>query len=206
MNTKAPNIAWHQATVTREARERQTGSVSAVLWFTGLSGSGKSTLAHAVEDELYRIGCRTFVLDGDNVRHGLCGDLGFTDADRKENIRRVGEVSKLFVEAGVVVLTAFISPFQADRERVRALMGEFDFIEIYCQSPIEVCEARDVKGLYKKAREGAINDFTGVSSLYEEPSNPDLVVDTANASIEQCVAQILEYLKQKKKMITGHDG
>jgi adenylylsulfate kinase len=145
-------------------------------------------------------------LDGDNVRHGLCGDLGFTDADRKENIRRVGEVSKLFVEAGVVVLTAFISPFQADRERVRALMGEFDFIEIYCQSPIEVCEARDVKGLYKKAREGAINDFTGVSSLYEEPSNPDLVVDTANASIEQCVAQILEYLKQKKKMITGHDG
>jgi adenylylsulfate kinase len=206
MNTKAPNIAWHQATVTREARERQTGSASAVLWFTGLSGSGKSTLAHAVEDELYRIGCRTFVLDGDNVRHGLCGDLGFTDADRKENIRRVGEVSKLFVEAGVVVLTAFISPFQADRERVRALMGEFDFIEIYCQSPIEVCEARDVKGLYKKAREGAINDFTGVSSLYEEPSNPDLVVDTANASIEQCVAQILEYLKQKKKMITGHDG
>jgi len=169
----------------------------AVLWFTGLSGSGKSTVAHAVEEELHQLGCRTLVLDGDNVRHGLCGDLGFSDADRKENIRRVGEVSKLFVEAGLIVLTAFISPFRDDRSRVRALIGEDDFIEIYCRSPIEVCEARDVKGLYKKARAGVIKDFTGVSSPYEEPTASNLMIDTANSSVEDEVRQIIAYLKQR---------
>lgn len=147
-----PNIRWHNATVTRDDRQIQGGHKSVILWFTGFSGSGKSTLAHAVEKDLYDLGCRTYVFDGDNVRHGLCADLGFSKEDREENIRRIGEMSKLFIEAGVIALTAFISPFQADRERVRKLVAEGDFIEIYCCCPLEVCEQRDVKGLYQKAR------------------------------------------------------
>lgn len=152
------NVVWHQATVTRQRRELQNAHRGAIIWFTGLSGSGKSTLAHAVEEALHQKGCRTFVLDGDNVRHGLCGDLGFSDAGRVENIRRVGEVARLFMEAGIIVLTAFISPYRADRERVRAMVTDGDFIEIYCDTPIEVCESRDVKGLYKKARAGQIKE------------------------------------------------
>jgi adenylylsulfate kinase len=161
------NIVWHNATVTRARREAQNGHRGAIIWFTGLSGSGKSTLAHAVEESLYQQGCSTFVLDGDNVRHGLCGDLGFSDKDRQENIRRIGEMAKLFMEAGMIVLTAFISPYRVDRNRVRSMVEPDNFIEIYCDTPIEVCEIRDVKGLYKKARAGEIAEFTGISSPYE---------------------------------------
>lgn len=163
--TETNNVVWHHATVTRTRREAMNGHRSVILWFTGLSGAGKSTLAHAVEEELHRRGCRTFVFDGDNVRHGLCADLGFSAGDRVENIRRLGEMAKLFLEAGVIALTAFISPFRADRERVRSLVPHGEFLEIYCRCPLEVCEQRDVKGLYKRARAGDIKDFTGISSM-----------------------------------------
>lgn len=193
-----PNIRWHNATITREDRQIQGGHKSVILWFTGFSGSGKSTLAHAVEKDLYDLGCRTYVFDGDNVRHGLCADLGFSKEDRKENIRRIGEMSKLFIEAGVIALTAFISPFQADRERVRKLVAEGDFIEIYCHCPLEICEQRDVKGLYQKARQGKITEFTGISSPYEAPEDPELVIDTANQSLEACVENIMQYLAARQ--------
>ncbi len=186
------NVVWHNATVTRARREAQNGHRGAIIWFTGLSGSVKSTLAHAVEEALHQRGCRTFVLDGDNVRHGLCGDLGFSTADREENIRRIGEMAKLFMEAGVIVLTAFISPFRADRERVRGLVEHGDFVEIYCDTSIEICEARDVKGLYKKARAGQIGEFTGISSPYEIPDKPELVVNTGIGMINACVDQVVE--------------
>ena len=191
----SPNVVWHHATVTRARREAQNGHRGAILWFTGLSGAGKSTLAHAVEEELHQMGCRTFVLDGDNVRHGLCGDLGFSNEDRIENIRRVGEVAKLFMEAGIIVLTAFISPFRSDRERVRGMVEHGDFIEIYCDSSIEVCETRDVKGLYKKARAGQIAEFTGISSPYEVPENPEITVRTGTVELEVCVQQVLAQLE-----------
>ena len=194
---KSSNVVWHEATIGREQREKLNGHKSAILWFTGLSGSGKSTLAHAVEDRLYEMGCRTFVLDGDNVRHGLCGDLGFSDDDRVENIRRVGEVAKLFTEAGVMTLTAFISPFVQDRERVRNLVMHGDFIEIYCQASLEVCEKRDVKGLYKKARSGEIPAFTGITSPYEEPVNPEVIVDTGALTLEDSVEKVIGYLRDK---------
>jgi len=200
MKTQPPastNTVWHHATVTRARRKAQNGHRSAIIWFTGLSGSGKSTLAHDVEERLHQIGCRTFVLDGDNVRHGLCGDLGFSAHDRVENIRRIGEVAKLFMEAGVIVLTAFISPFRSDRERVRGMVEHGDFIEIYCDSPIEVCESRDVKGLYKKARAGQISEFTGISSPYEIPENPELTVNTGAAKIEDCVKQVISEMLQR---------
>lgn len=191
MHTSSSNTVWHHASVTRQRREAQNGHRGAIIWFTGLSGSGKSTLAHAVEEELYRRGCRTFVLDGDNVRHGLCGDLGFSTRDRAENIRRIGEVAKLFMEAGVIVLTAFISPFCADRERVRGIVEHGDFVEIYCDSPLKICESRDVKGVYKKARAGLISDFTGISSPYEIPEIPELTVNTGATGIEACVQQVI---------------
>ena len=191
-----PNIHSHQALITRDQRNRQAGHRSVILWFTGLSGSGKSTLAHAVEEALFNRGCRTFVFDGDNVRHGLCADLGFTKEDREENIRRIGEMSKLFTEAGVIALTAFMSPFRADRNRVRGLVDKGAFIEIYCSAPLEVCEQRDVKGLYAKARAGKIPDFTGISSPYEPPLNPELIIDTANLALEKCVDQVVSYLKE----------
>jgi adenylylsulfate kinase len=194
---KSSNTIWHHATVTRRRRERKNGHKSAVLWFTGLSGSGKSTLAHAVEERLYQDGMNTFVLDGDNVRHGLCGDLGFSDKDRKENIRRIGETAKLLLEAGVITLTAFISPFKAERSAARSLMPHGDFIEIYCYCPLTVCEQRDVKGLYKKARLGEIKDFTGISSPYEEPDNPDLTIDTSQLSLEQSVQQVISTLRAR---------
>ena len=194
MNENAPpasdNVVWHHATVTRARREAQNGHRGAIIWFTGLSGAGKSTLAHAVEEHLHQMGCRTFVLDGDNVRHGLCGDLGFSAADRVENIRRVGEVAKLFMEAGVIVLTAFISPFRGDRNKVRAMVQPGEFVEIYCQCPVEVCEQRDTKGLYKKARAGEIGQFTGISSPYEAPDRPELVVNTSERSLQDCVQQV----------------
>lgn len=191
------NVIWHHATVTRSRREAQNGHRGAILWFTGLSGAGKSTLAHAVEEKLHQQGCRTFVLDGDNVRHGLCGDLGFINDDRIENIRRVGEIAKLFMEAGVIVLTAFISPFREDRQRVRGMVEHGDFIEIYCDSPIEVCESRDVKGHYKKARTGQIKDFTGISSPYEEPKNAELTVNTGAMDLDVCVGYVLEEMQSR---------
>ncbi len=194
---KSSNTVWHQATITRQQRETLNGHRSAILWFTGLSGSGKSTLSHAVEDSLYERGYRTFVVDGDNVRHGLCADLSFSDQDRVENIRRVGEVAKLFTEAGVITLTAFISPFRADRDRVRNLVPVGDFIEIYCDCPLEICEQRDVKGLYKRARAGEIKDFTGISSPYEAPENPELIVQTGTQPLETCVTEVLNLLVSK---------
>lgn len=194
--SKSTNTVWHHATVTRARREQMNGHRAVLLWFTGLSGSGKSTLAHAVEEELHRHGARTFVLDGDNVRHGLCADLGFSEEDRVENIRRIGEMSKLFNEAGVITMTAFISPFIADRARARALFPEGEFIEIYCEASLEVCELRDVKGIYQRARKGEVAHFTGISSPYEVPETPELVVPTGRASLEECVGQVIEYLMQ----------
>jgi adenylylsulfate kinase len=194
---KSTNTVWHLATVTRQRREQNNAHKSAVLWFTGLSGSGKSTLAHAVEELLHQNGLKTFVLDGDNVRHGLCKDLGFSDQDRKENIRRISETAKLMLEAGVITLTAFISPFKAERDTARSLMPHGDFIEIYCCCPITVCEQRDVKGLYKKARLGEIKDFTGLSSPYEEPLNPELTIDTAQLSLEQSVQRVIALLHER---------
>ena len=193
----SPNIVYHRATVSRSRREQQNRHRSAIIWFTGLSGSGKSTLAHAVEEELHQAGCRTFVFDGDNVRHGLCANLGFSAEDRHENIRRIGEMAKLFIEAGVIAMTAFISPFKSDRERVRALVSEKDFIEIYCDSPLAVCEERDVKGLYQKARRGEIKNYTGISAPYEKPEHPELILDTAGKSIEENVARVLDLLEER---------
>jgi len=191
------NITWHTATVSRSDREKMNSHKSAVLWFTGLSGAGKSSLAHAVEDRLFKLACRTYVLDGDNVRHGLCKDLSFSDVDRTENIRRIGEVAKLFVESGVLTLTAFISPFRSDRSSVRELLNDGDFIEIYCKCDLGVCEERDVKGLYKKARAGEIAEFTGINSPYEEPLNPEITVDTAAQSIDESVVQVINALAER---------
>ncbi|BAC09864.1 adenylyl-sulfate kinase [Thermosynechococcus vestitus] len=197
MSNPRENIIWHQATVTRARREQLNGHKSCVLWFTGLSGAGKSTLAHAVEERLHQLGYRTFVLDGDNVRHGLCSDLGFTESDRKENIRRIGEVAKLMMEAGLIVMTAFISPFRADREAVRNRMPHGDFLEIYCQASLEVCEARDVKGLYKRARAGEIKNYTGIDSPYEPPLKPELIVNTECLTLEESVGAVLRMLQER---------
>ena len=197
MIKQSSNTVWHHATVTRARREQQNGHKSAILWFTGLSGAGKSTLAHAVEERLYQLGCRTYVLDGDNVRHGLCGDLGFTDQDRQENIRRIAELAKLMLEAGTIALTAFISPFQSERNLARNLVPHGDFIEIYCRCDLSVCEERDVKGLYKKARQGEIKHFTGISSPYEAPEKPELSIDTDKHSLEECVDQVLALLGER---------
>jgi len=191
------NITWHDPTVFRQDREKLNKHKSAILWFTGLSGSGKSTLAHAFEDYLHKQEIRTYVLDGDNIRQGLCKDLGFSDDDRTENIRRIGEVSKLMLDAGVVVMTAFISPFIKDRQIVRELVNQGDFIEIYCKAPLSVCEERDTKGLYKKARAGEIPEFTGITSPYEEPINPELIVETDKQTIEESKTVVVDYLKSK---------
>lgn len=200
MTGKSSNVVWHHATVTRARREALNGHRSAILWFTGLSGAGKSTIAHALEERLHRIGCRTFVFDGDNVRHGLCSDLGFSVEDRTENIRRVGEMVKLFLDAGVISLTAFISPLRSDRRRVRQLVAEGDFIEVYCRCSLDVCEARDVKGLYKKARAGEIKEFTGISSPYEEPEKPEVVIDTDRHTLDECVDMLVEYLRKRQML------
>jgi len=202
---KSSDVIWHQTSVSHAQRKTANGHAPAVLWFTGLSGSGKSTVANAVDKMLHDLGCKTYVLDGDNVRHGLNGDLGFSDADRVENIRRIGEVSKLFVDAGLLVSTAFISPFIQDRESVRAQLSDSQlsdsqhsnslFIEVYIDTPIEVCEQRDPKGLYKKARAGEIKNFTGIDSAYEPPINPEVHVKTAEQSIVACALQVVDYLK-----------
>lgn len=195
--TKSTNVVWHQGMVSRMDRERLKGQKGAVLWFTGLSGAGKSTLAHAVEKACFERGHHTYVLDGDNVRHGLCGDLGFSSQDRSENIRRIGEMAKLFADAGEIVLTAFISPFRNDRARVRKLMAEGDFLEIYCKSSLERCEARDVKGMYQRARTGEIPEFTGISSSYEEPLNPELIVNTGEWTIDESVVSVMQLLEER---------
>ena len=195
--SKANNIVWHQSSVDREARSQQRGHRSAILWFTGLSGSGKSTLANAVNVALHKDGYSTYVLDGDNIRHGLCKDLGFSDIDREENIRRIGEVSKLFLDAGIIVLTAFVSPFRIDRENARSLVKDQDFIEIYCAADLAICEKRDTKGLYKKARKGDIKDFTGISSPYEKPHSPELQIDTGAMDLDECVDVVINFLIDK---------
>ena len=194
---KSTNIIYHHATVTRERRNQLCKHKSVVLWFTGLSGSGKSTMSHALEERLFNKGCRTFVLDGDNVRHGLNSNLGFSNKDRKENVRRIGEVSKLMMEAGFIIMTAFISPFREDRIAVRNLILNGDFIEIYCKASLETCEARDIKGLYKRARAGKIKNYTGISSPYEIPENADLIIDTEQETIEDSVSIIISFLKKK---------
>ena len=194
---KATNIVWHEASVDRQARASQRGHSSSILWFTGLSGSGKSTLANAVNAALFERGLATYVLDGDNIRHGLCKDLGFSDADREENIRRIGEVAKLFLDAGVIVLTAFVSPFRADRDKARVLVADGDFLEIHCAADLAVCESRDPKGLYAKARAGQIKEFTGISSPYEAPEKPELCLDTGAQNLEQCVAAVINLLEER---------
>ena len=191
---RSANITWHHGSVDEKTRERAFGHKGATVWFTGLSGSGKSTVSRALEEALVARGVHAYVLDGDNVRHGLNSDLAFSPADRTENIRRVGEVAKLFCEAGVLCLTAFISPYRADRERVRALHPEGHFLEVYVDCPLEVCEARDPKGLYKKARAGEIGLFTGISAPYEAPAAPQFVVDTAQRSIDECVSDLVSHL------------
>jgi adenylylsulfate kinase len=195
---KSSNIIYHQASVTRQRRIKLNNHRSIILWFTGLSGSGKSTLAHVLEEKLFNEGCITYVLDGDNVRHGLNSNLGFSDSDRKENVRRIGEVSKLMLEAGIIVMTAFISPFRVDREDVRKLVSKGDFIEIYCKASLEICEKRDVKGLYKKARAGEIKNYTGIDSPYEAPENPELMLDTDNETLNESVSKIYNFLKEKE--------
>jgi len=194
---KATNIVWHQGAVTRADREQANGHKGCTVWLTGLSGSGKSTIAVDLEKRLWERGVRAYVLDGDNVRHGLNKNLGFSPEDRTENIRRIGEVAKLFTEAGIVALTAFISPYRADRDQVRALMQPGDFVEVHVDCPVEVCEQRDVKGLYKKARAGEIKEFTGISAPYEAPLKPELTLETSAQSVEASALQILQYLEEK---------
>jgi adenylylsulfate kinase len=193
---KSRNIVWHPGAVTREDRERFCGHKGATLWLTGLSGSGKSTIAVELEKLLWDRGVHAYVLDGDNVRHGLNKDLGFSPADRTENIRRIGEVAKLFTEAGMIVITAFISPYRADRDQVRTLMRPGDFIEVYVECALDVCEQRDPKGLYKKARAGQIPEFTGISAPYEAPVTPEMTISSDRLSVDESVARLLAHLEQ----------
>lgn len=199
----ATNVVWHDHQVSHAERVAKRGQKPAILWFTGLSGSGKSTIANALEVALLERGAFSYLLDGDNVRHGLCKDLGFSDQDRVENIRRIGEVSKLFVDAGLIVLTAFISPFRADRDMVRALVGEGQFIEIHVDTDLSVCEKRDPKGLYKKARAGQIPNFTGIDSPYEAPLQPELVLRTAEGNPQQMATQVLDFLQSRGLLPAG---
>jgi len=190
------NIVWHSATITKTDRHRMNGHKSAILWYTGLSGAGKSTLANKVEEKLFEKGFHTYVLDGDNIRHGLNKGLGFTTEDRKENIRRIGEVAKLFVDGGAFVSTAFISPYRSDRDMVRALVPEGEFLEVYIDAPLDVCESRDPKGLYKKARAGEIKHFTGIDDPYAAPENAEIVVKTGEYDLEECATQVIDYLEK----------
>ena len=192
---KATNIVWHAHTVTRGERAEKFGHRGCTVWLTGLSGSGKSTLANALDDALWQRGVRSYVLDGDNVRHGLNKDLGFSPEDRAENIRRIGEVAKLFTDAGLVNVTAFISPYREDRDRARSIQGEGDFIEVFVRASLEACEARDTKGLYAKARAGQIREFTGISAPYEEPEKPELIVETEGRTVAESLGDILAYLE-----------
>ncbi|WP_438971949.1 adenylyl-sulfate kinase [Methylophaga sp.] len=190
------NTVWHAHNIDKFSRAAQKRQTPSILWFTGLSASGKSTIANAVEQKLYELKHHTYLLDGDNVRHGLNKDLGFSDAARVENIRRIGETAKLFADAGLIVLSAFISPFRADRQMVRDLVEDGEFIEIYMSTPLSVCEKRDPKGLYKKARSGEITNFTGIDSTYEPPESPEIIVNTAECDIAACADQVIAYLKQ----------
>ncbi len=194
--TKSTDITWHESDVTKADRQKLNNHKSAIIWFTGLSGSGKSTISVALEKELHLKGIHTYRLDGDNVRHGLNNNLGFSAEDRTENIRRIGEVSKLMVDAGLFTLTAFISPYKEDRDQVRALVSGEEFIEVYVEASIETCEARDPKGLYQKARAGEIKGFTGIDAPYDEPVNPEITIDSNHASVEQAVEQIIAYLNK----------
>lgn len=191
------NLKWFNGYISREDREKLHGHKGAVIWFTGLSASGKSTIAHTIEKDLCKMGVSTYVLDGDNVRHGLCSDLGFSVEDRSENIRRIGEVVKLFVDAGIIVLAAFISPYRRDRERVRRLFTNGEFIEIYVDCQLDVCESRDSKGFYMKAREGLIKEYTGITSAYEPPENPEIVIYSDKISPEEASNSIIQYLKDR---------
>jgi adenylylsulfate kinase len=195
--SKSTNIKWHESSITRQDKERLLDQKGVLLWFTGLSAAGKSTLANALENELFHCDCLTRVLDGDNVRHGLNNDLGFSPEDRMENIRRIGEVAKLFAESGVITMTAFISPYRSDRDRVRENMKNGDFVEVYLKCPMKELETRDPKGLYKKAHQGLIKDFTGISAPYEEPLDPELIIDTSELSVEHCVEIIMRYLNER---------
>jgi adenylylsulfate kinase len=189
------NIKWHHSTVTREQREIQNGHKGLTIWFTGLSASGKSTVANCLEEKLFKMGCHAMVLDGDNIRYGLNKNLGFSKEDREENIRRIGELSKLLTSKAIINIAAFISPYRADRAAARALQDEGDFIEVFIKCPIDVCEMRDPKGLYQKARAGIIKDFTGISQPYEEPEKPELVIDTSQNDAERCADDIISYLR-----------
>lgn len=199
MAEKVPtHIVWHESEVTKEQRQAIKKHKSAIVWFTGLSGAGKSTVSAALEKRLHEMGIHTYRLDGDNVRHGLNQDLAFSEADRKENIRRIGEVAKLMVDAGLLTLTAFISPYREDRQRVRDLVAADEFIEVYVKASLASCEARDVKGLYEKARQGILKNFTGIDAPYEEPHAAHIVIDTEELSVDRCVAQIITYLEEHK--------
>ena len=193
---KSQNIIWHDHKITKEKRSSQKKQIPVILWFTGLSGSGKSTIANGVEAKLYEMGKHTYLLDGDNIRHGLNRDLRFSEKDRTENIRRIGEVAKLFVDSGLIVLTAFISPFQKDRDQVRSLVEDGEFIEIYVDTPLKICEQRDPKGLYKKARAGEIPDFTGITSAYEPPKNPEIHIKNDKMTLKECVEKVIKYLRR----------
>lgn len=195
---KATNITWHQGAISKEDREKFLGQKGVVIWFTGLSSSGKSTLAHAVEEELFRRGHLSYVLDGDNVRHGLNKNLGFSPEDREENIRRIGEVANLFAQAGLITMTAFISPYRKDRDNNRRLLGEGEFIEVFMKVSLTEAEKRDPKGLYKKARSGEIKEFTGISAPYEEPLHPEIVIDTDLIDLEKSRDMVIRYLEEKK--------
>ncbi|MGK4465893.1 adenylyl-sulfate kinase [Mammaliicoccus sciuri] len=192
------NITWHDSEVTKAQRQERNGHKSVVIWFTGLSGSGKSTISVALEKALFEQNITSYRLDGDNIRHGLNQNLGFSPEDRKENIRRIGEVGKLMVDAGVVTMTAFISPYEEDRNTVRGILEDGEFIEVFTKCSLDECESRDPKGLYKKARSGEIKEFTGINAPYEEPSNPEIVIDTENESVEESVEKIVAYLKENQ--------
>lgn len=195
MKAKATNVVWQQTKISKVDRQKMNGHKSCVIWFTGLSGAGKSTLAIELERELYNQGIRSYVLDGDNVRHGLNKNLGFSPEDRRENIRRIGEVAKLFVDSGLFALSAFISPYREDRDLVRKMHPDGEFIEVYVKCAIHVCEERDPKGLYEKARKGEIKDFTGISAPYEEPDKPEIIIETDKQDVAQSVQFVLQYLK-----------
>jgi len=194
---KATNITWHEGEINKGDRNKLLNQKGIVIWFTGLSGSGKSTLAHVLEKRLFQEGKLSFVLDGDNVRHGLNKNLGFSPEDREENIRRIGEVAKLFSEAGIITMTAFISPYRRDRDKARALLKKGEFIEVFLKVPLKTAEKRDPKGLYKKARNGEIKEFTGISAPYEDPLKPEIIIDTSKKSIKESGDIIYNFLKER---------
>ena len=205
MEQKVANITKHHPKITKVDREKLNGHRSFILWFTGLSGSGKSTIAHRLEERLFENGIRTYVLDGDNLRTGLNKGLGFSAEDREENIRRIGQVAKLFVDAGLVVLTAFISPYRKDRALARSLVADDEFVEIFVKCPLGICEQRDVKGLYEKARRGVVKQFTGIDDPYEEPENPEIILETDKVNSEQCVEEILNFLEARRLICQGRN-